>query len=398
MKQSPDIEKISGTIRGYMPVLNGYRGIAILLVFMLHSVSDIAGEKAESLDAVYKNIMTVGWIGVDAFFVLSGFLITGILLDSQEKLHWFRNFYARRMLRIFPVYYAFLAIFIGVIHPLLRGFEYENNLDNSQIWYWFYLENWQWIFQGVFKIEPLVHLWSLAIEEQFYLVYPALIYFLPRRFLSWFLVTISLVALLFRSWLLLINPLADNLPQAIHIHPFCRVDTLAVGCLIALWMRSDVALPRLLRISPIVMIMSLISLSGIVITQGGFDRYNPVVQTIGFSLLAIFFGSLLILSVTQPEDTILVKTLNWVPLRKLGTISYGFYIYHFPILWFLCDKIYEYIGHSFILGHLASVFFCGGLTLVISLLSWHFFEQPILKLKKYFSSKQEYNLVSPIVN
>jgi peptidoglycan/LPS O-acetylase OafA/YrhL len=389
MEASPNIEKISSLIRGYMPVLNGYRGMAILLIFLLHSVSDIAGEKAESVNAVYRNIMNSGWIGVDAFFVLSGFLITGILLDTRNQSNFFINFYGRRIIRIFPPYYVFLILFLGIIYPFIRGYEYENNLDIYQIWYWFYLENWQWIFQGVSDVGPMAHFWSLALEEQFYLVYPALIYFLPRRWLSWFLVTVIVSALLFRSWLLFTHPLTYTLTHTIYIHPFCRVDTLAIGCLIAVWMRSDQMLPGILKISPIFMITSCVNLIIIIIIQGELNPFNPIVESIGFSLIAIFFGSLLILLITQSENSLLVKCLNWPPLKGLGTISYGFYIYHFPILWILNDSIFQYIGHSFILGHLVSMFLCGGLILGISLISWYCLERPILSLKTYFPSNRD---------
>ncbi len=164
------------------------------------------------------------------------------------------------MLRIFPVYYVFLTIFLGVIHPLILNYEYENNLDSTQIWSWFYLENWKWIIQGVFDRGPLVHFWSLAVEEQFYLICPALIYILPRRLLSWFLGIVILSALFFRSWLLLTSPLTHTLAQSILVNPLCRVDTLAMGSLIALWMRSKRTILRLLWMSPILLIVSGISL------------------------------------------------------------------------------------------------------------------------------------------
>lgn len=398
LKLSPDVERVSRILGGYIPVLNGYRGIAILLVFLFHCISDLAGESAESVNSFYRDIMKLGWCGVDAFFVLSGFLISGILLDTREKTNFFRNFYARRMLRIFPVYYVFLGIFIGVIQPLIRSYEYENNLDISQIWYWFYLENWQSIFQGVLDRGPLIHLWSLALEEQFYLIYPVLIYLLPRRLLSWFLGIVILSAVFFRSWLLLTHPLTYTLVHTIYINLLCRMDTLVIGSLIAVWMRSDKILPRLLWISPILTIVSGISLGIIVITQGGLDPFNPVIQSIGFSIIAIFFSSLLILSVTKSENSLLVRCLSWSPLQKLGTISYGFYVYHFPILWMLCDRIYEFVGKSFILGHLASFLCCGGLTLVISIVSWYCLEQPILRLKSYFPSKREVNLISSVAD
>ena len=398
LKSSSDPERVFSMLRGYMPVLDGYRGVAILLVLLNHSVSDLAGEFVESGECFYKNLMNVGWCGVDAFFVLSGFLITGILLDTCKQPNFFRNFYARRTLRIFPIYYGFLGIFLGVIRPLIRTYEYENSLDSSQIWYWFYLENWKWIFQGSSDRGPLVHFWSLAVEEHFYLIWPALIYFFPRRLLSWFLGIVIFSAVFFRGWLLLTNPSNLSVAQAIFVSPLCRVDTLAIGSLIALWMRAERILPRLLWISPILMIVSGISLSIIFITQGELDTLNPVVQSVGFSLLAIFFGVLLILSVTQPQNSLLARSLSWSPLKGLGTISYGFYIYHFPILWMLCDRIYEYVGKSFILGHLASVFCCGLLTLIVSLLSYYCLEQPILRLKTYFPSKREDKLSSGVAD
>ncbi|WP_445632991.1 Acyltransferase 3 domain-containing protein [Nostoc sp. DSM 114161] len=396
LKSSPNVKQVSSIIRGYMPVLNGYRGIAILLVFLRHCISEPAAERINFVEKFYTKLMFLGWCGVDAFFVLSGFLITGILLDSREKPNYFKNFYARRMLRIFPAYYVFLSIFLGIIHPLIRSYESLNHIDSSQIWYWFYLQNWYMIFRGDFLIGPISHLWSLAIEEQFYLICPALIYFLPRRLLDWFFGTVILSAVFFRSWLLLTHPLTDNLFSSIFVNPVCRVDALTIGSLIALWMRSDRILPRLLSISPILLIVSAISLGIMEITQGGLDILNPVLESIGFSILAIFFGSLLILSVTQSENSLLVKCLSWSPLQGLGTISYGFYIYHFPILWMFCDRIYEYMGYSFIVGHLATVLFCGVLTLSVSLVSWYCLEQPILRLKTYFSSNPENNLSSSV--
>ncbi|MEB3177529.1 MAG: acyltransferase [Nostocaceae cyanobacterium] len=398
LNSSPNVERVSSTISGYMPVLNGYRGVAILLVFLHHCVSDLAGEHAESINAVYRDLMNSLWCGVDAFFVLSGFLIAGILLDSREKPNYFQNFYARRILRIFPLYYVFLIIFLGVIHPLIRSYEYPNHMDDIQIWYWFYLENWQWIYEGVFLTRPIDHLWSLAIEEQFYLICPAVVYFLPRRLLSWFLGIVILSVIVFRSWLVLTHPLSYTLSSSIYVNSLCRVDALAIGCLTALWMRSDKILHRLLSISPILTILSGLSLSIIIITQGGFNKFNPVLLSIGFSVIAIFCSSLIILSVSQSENSPLVRCLSWSPLQGLGTVSYGFYVYHFPILWMLCDRIYEYVGHSFILGHIASFFSCGVLTLVISIGSWFYLEKPILKLKSYFPSQPEEKFISGVAN
>ncbi|HLO84525.1 MAG TPA: acyltransferase [Nostocaceae cyanobacterium] len=394
-KLSPVPDKISNLVRGYMPVLNGYRGIAILLVFLCHCVSDILGEPVNPLVSFYQKIMQFGWCGVDAFFVLSGFLITGILLDNRDKPNYFKNFYVRRIIRIFPVYYILLILFLGVIRPLTRSYEPPNDLDSFQIWYWFYLENLQWVWQGKFDIGPISHFWSLAVEEQFYLVYPLLIYLIPRKFLSHFLGILIVGVLLYRNWLLLTNPVNFQLTAGIYVNTFCRLDSLAIGSLIALWMRSEIMIPWLVKIAPIAMIVSSIGLMIIFVIQGGVTLWTAGMDSIGFTLLAIFFGSLIVLSITKPQNSFLPRLLNWPPLQALGMISYGFYVYHCPLGFTLIDIIYQYtekyIGKYFILCHLIAVFFFGILTLAVSLLSWYFLEQPFLKLKSYFTSKQEDN-------
>ncbi|MBD2677425.1 MULTISPECIES: acyltransferase [Nostoc] len=395
-KSSPNPEKISHLVRGYMPVLNGYRGIAILLVFLYHCVSDIVGEPVNPLVSIYQKIMQFGWCGVDAFFVISGFLITGILLDNRDRPNYFKNFYVRRIIRIFPVYYIVLILFLGVIRPLTSSYEPQNDLDRFQIWYWFYLENLQWVWQGRFDIGPISHFWSLAVEEQFYLVYPLLVYLIPRKFLSWFLGIVIIGVVLYRHWLLLTNPVTFQLTAGIYVNTLCRLDTLAIGSLIALWMRSETMIPWLVKIAPIAMIVSSIGLMIIFVIQGGVTAYTIGMDSIGFTLLAIFFGSLIVLSITKPQNSFLPRVLNWPPLQALGIISYGFYVYHVPLGFPLIDRVYQYtekyIGNYFIVSHLIAVFFFGILTLLISIFSWYFLEQPFLKLKTYFASQKGDNL------
>ncbi|MBD2677424.1 MULTISPECIES: acyltransferase [Nostoc] len=390
---STDPEQISNIVRGYMPVLNGYRGIALLLVFLFHCVLEIPVKTDNPAVFIYQKIMNFGWCGVDAFFVLSGFLITGILLDNREKPNYFKNFYARRMLRIFPVYYIVLILFLGVIHPLIRSYESPNDLDSFQIWYWFYIENLQWLLQGRFDYGPLAHFWSLAVEEQFYLVYPLLVYLTPRKFLSRFLGIVIIGVVLYRNWLLLTQPLTSQITAGIYFNTFCRLDSLAIGSLIALWMRSETMIPWLIKIAPIAMILSSIGLMIIFVIQGGITLFTVGMDSIGFTLLAIFFGSLLVLSITKPQNSFLPKVLNWPPLQSLGIISYGFYVYHGLLGLVLINKIYKYMEkylyNSFIIYHLMAIFCIGILTLAISLLSWYFLEQPFLKLKTYFACHQE---------
>jgi len=386
LKPSTSPDRISALIKGYMPVLDGYRGIAIFLVFLHHCVPKGEVTSSGFLNSFYKGLMDSTWCGVDIFFVLSGFLITGIILDTCERPNFFRNFYIKRVIRIFPPYYVTLLIFC-VLYLFLKN-EFFNRLCSSQIWYWLYLENWLWLFQGFYD-NPLLHFWSLAVEAQFYLVWPALIYFCPRKLLSWLLVIVILCTVGIRGWLLLTNPFTPSLVRILYFSTLCRIDGLVMGALLAVWMRSDCMLSRLLRRLGLVMIASGTCLGLIITIQKGFSPFTPVVLFIGFFLFSIFFGMLLVLSLAQPENSVLSRILTWFPLKKLGTVSYGFYVYHFPICWMFRDRIYQYIGKSFILNHLGTVLFCGTLSLVISLFSWYCLEQPILRLKTYFSSNRD---------
>lgn len=390
--QSASYEKISSLLRTHIPALDGYRGMAILLVFLYHSDFSDPLYNSGFLNLFYEKLMKVGWTGVDAFFVLSGFLITGILLDTRSGSHFFRNFYIRRILRIWPIYYVVLIILIWLLPLVLNNNEFARQLSQYQGWYWLNLQNWLFISFVETPTFPTLHFWSLAVEEQFYLIWPLLIYFFPKQLLSWLCGTIILLAVAIRSWLLLTNSVTLSSMDDVYYNTFCRMDALATGALIALWMRSELMLPWLLRASRSALIFSGVSLSIIFAIQGDFDCYNLPLQYIGFSLLAIFFGALLVLVVAQPQDSLLVRVLTWSPLKRLGTISYGFYVYHFLVIGMLKDSLRQYSFNSQILNHLVAVLLYGVVTLIVSLLSWYCLERPILSLKTYFPSHQKDNV------
>ena len=171
--------------RGHIKPLDGLRGIAILLVMWFHFAWPA---KAQGLiTRLYVSVAALGWVGVDLFFVLSGFLITGILLDSKRGAGYFRNFYARRVLRIFPLYYAVLLVTL-VILPLIVPYDTPalKRLLEGQGWLWLYstnisvaVEHGNWIASADWL--RMGALWSLAVEEHFYLVWPLLVFFLSRR-------------------------------------------------------------------------------------------------------------------------------------------------------------------------------------------------------------------------
>src|SRR6266849_980858 len=153
--------------------LDGIRGIAIALVIVHHAFQDIHG--TNNLTSLIAHLADSCWVGVDLFFVLSGYLITGILLKSRDRVGYFRVFYMRRLLRIFPLYYCFLG---GL---LMIGFFKANLMAKMDFsWNFFYLSNVRVALHG-WPWRPLGHLWSLSVEEQFYLVWPTVIFLMPRR-------------------------------------------------------------------------------------------------------------------------------------------------------------------------------------------------------------------------
>src|ERR1035438_3416002 len=199
---------------GYVPQLDGLRGIAILAVLLYH-----LGGRFPALHVEFATIY--GFAGVDLFFVISGFLITGILLDSVGSEHYFRNFYVRRMLRIWPLYFALLAfvfILLPMVVPALRGRIF------AQCHPWqSYLVFAQNFFVRDFGIGPVGVTWSLAIEEQFYLVWPLLLFLLPRKVLPAFLIGIVLLSPVVRA----VAQLHGASPTTLYTRTIFRLDAIS---------------------------------------------------------------------------------------------------------------------------------------------------------------------------
>jgi peptidoglycan/LPS O-acetylase OafA/YrhL len=220
--------------------LDGLRGVAILSVLVWHFVgSGVAvtpGTTASYLRAAFR----LSWTGVDLFFVLSGFLIGGILLDARDSRRYFRTFYVRRFCRILPLYWLLLAAFAAALwlHASHGWFEGSPAVDHPAPW-WAYLTFTQNFYYaaGHFESNLLALSWSLAVEEQFYLTLPPLVWLLPRRALAAVLCLAAGAAPLFRHWVYQSGafPVPGN---AAYVLPVCRMDALALGVLGALLVRS----------------------------------------------------------------------------------------------------------------------------------------------------------------
>lgn len=349
----------------YIPQLDGLRAIAIIGVMLFHW--RVPG-------------LNLGWAGVNLFFVLSGFLITGILLDTKKNPHYFRNFYARRFLRIFPIYYLGLAIVI--IIALAFGWRI------GDVWYYlFYVQNHHLALNNwIVNFPPLFdHTWSLAIEEQFYILWPLIVYALDVKKLKVVTVILYILALLTRAILMFST---DNLNLQFMLLP-TQVDALAAGAFLAIIARESKARDRLCRWSNGILLVSGAGLIALALFTGSTTYWSPGKWSSSeadlplFSLMAVFFASLISTSIFSSPPLQWALGLSW--LRHIGKISYGLYLYHYPVFT-LADMLMNKTVHGkpSILYSITGMVVTIGLTYVIANLSWKWFETPILKYKDRF--------------
>jgi peptidoglycan/LPS O-acetylase OafA/YrhL len=373
---------VYNSLPGHIPALDGLRGVAILLVMLYHFTETYI----RSFSGILYRCCDVGWCGVDLFFVLSGFLITGILFDAKSGSHYFRKFYMRRLLRIFPLYYGFLFV-LFVLVPLEHRFQplIQHHMT-QQVWLWSYLTNFAYCLSPHLLITKfhLAHFWSLAVEEQFYLIWPAVIFLLqPKTAIRVSAICIG-AALLFRLFLITdhVNPVA-----IFNLTP-CRMDSLAAGALCALLVRLNPSTIKLLRVARLITVFSGVGLICILSWPGGSDADNPMMQSIGYSLLACFFAGMLLLSLNPSQDNVLSWLLSCPILVLFGFYSYAIYVFHYPLVhlfnkWFSVNLLSRDL-HSRLLGLEVHVLCSVLVSLFIAILSWNLYERHFLKLKKHF--------------
>lgn len=366
--------------RGHFIPLDGLRGLAIVLVLLLHFTTDME-IPAGTLAAGVRSAFQIGWIGVDLFFVLSGFLITGILVDNKGSGRYFSAFYARRALRILPVY--FLAVF-AAFHVLPRFFQgFDTGGARTEAAFWLFLTNFKDL---PYQLARTVgHFWSLAIEEQFYLMWPLVVFLSSRaqaRRIA--LVTVILSPLL--RYVALRSGVSGD--SVYHFTPF-RLDGLATGAFIALSLRDPEAHGRLDRLSKIA---GAIALAVAAILYGPVHLPEPLSTqldfSIGFSALCIGFGALLTRVVLSRPDSSLARVLSWRGLVTLGTYSYAMYLVHVPLLRVVSKVAVppQWPGAVrfpmiWVIGYTAVL---GVLTLAAAMVSWHLCEKHFLALKRHF--------------
>jgi len=368
-----------------VPILDGVRGVAIVLVMLHHF-----GYGATATTFVGGLLVALcghGDLGVDLFFVLSGFLITRILLRTRLDAHYFRNFYARRSLRIFPIYYAYLIFYFGFVTRFTHLDEARAREASSyQAWIWLYATNILICLRGGYLVASVNHFWSLAVEEHFYLVWPALVRYFGKRRMIMVCGAAFVVAIACRSVIVW----QDWSPYAAHVFTLCRVDALAAGALLAIFEQTRPTgwMVRGARLTFWTVLALIVVRNFVFPVQGVWFTASGVVED---SAWALIFASAIAMAVWGPRSNPLSRLCGMRPLRWLGTYAYGLYVFHHPIRIFLQRLIpFEKLGmlvHSYALGLLLHGLIAGVASLAIALLSYHLFEKHLLRLKRFFEAR-----------
>ena len=352
----------------HIPALDGIRGLAILMVIWFHLFQMIP-ELSQISPRVLSLTSRLGQNGVDLFFVLSGFLITGILLDTREKPRYFQNFFARRTLRIFPLYYLTLLLAMGATWAMST----DHRGAASDWWMWTYLSNVPPTFSDRSVAYP--HFWSLAVEEQFYLVWPILIWFCGMRYTKALCIACIVAAPVSRWWLV------ENGYSGFYLMP-CRMDALACGGLLAVLLRT-VPDPRRLK-KPFLLAAAAALLVGAVLFPLVSGKGIASVQVLKHTLPAVLSTSLVGLTVISFGNSPLNRVFSLKSLQTIGQISYCLYLVH-PFLIELTQPMTLNVPaqsvHRLVLTRCA-IIVVG--SVLLSLLSRRFVERPFLSLKRYF--------------
>ena len=365
-----------------IPGLDGLRGIAFLLVFGIHT-----------------EYLGFGWTGVQLFFVLSGFLITGILLEMKTGLpgkDYFVKFYGRRFLRIFPLYYFYLFAMWGVTSWLFSH-SYRRNymrLFQSQLPYALsYVYNFFYGSSAFAHQKFVEHFWSLSVEEQFYVIWPLLLFLVPRKYLKkLFLALIALgpflrIALFFAYKFHVVPWFRDEAVWGIYAFPLSHLDAFAFGAYV-----SQFSIPKARQqFFVLLAAVPIIGFAAQYAATGSFGMWQDLGYPFslpkayqfvwGYSLLNYWFA---VTIYAVAREGLFNRFLEMKVLKYLGKISYGMYVYHLAIIWFVA-RIRDFLPIS---GEPMAKFLTAlialPITVLVASLSYYFMEKPLLNLKNRF--------------
>jgi peptidoglycan/LPS O-acetylase OafA/YrhL len=369
---------MSGTSAPFrqIPALDGIRGLAIIWV-LLHNTTAMPLAASSRVLHVLPVLANAGWIGVQLFFALSGFLITGGLLDAQGSPHYFRNFYAKRALRILPLYYTVLLVLLVLLPRIVTPHAPFSSAHQAPLW--LFTANWTQSIPYGFG-----HFWSLAVEEQFYLIWPLVVYRLPPRRMLTVCLWVAAGALFLRSALAAYGAASWTL----YANTACRMDALSLGGAAACLLRIPVWRETLRRRLPLVGGVALaVFLAGVPLTHL-YNRASLTGETVGYTLLAFSSAAFVTWAALQDARTRnpVGRLLASLPLRSCGKYSYAMYVFH--------NLLHKLLGEPWLIGRFGErpplpVVFLYALavllmTYALSLCSYHVLEKHFLRLKRPF--------------
>ena len=380
--QRTGFQEIDFTTR--FPALDGVRALAVTMVFANHYGG--GGTHGGAVLRILNEVRLRGGAGVDIFFVLSGFLITGILFDTRQDSHFFQRFFARRSVRIFPIVYL-LFVILALLTPVV-GYEWHW----QQMWFLVYLGNFSANADPLLYVIPstrhpmaqasLAHLWSLCVEEQFYLVWPAVIWWVRDRLkLIWITGALCGLTLLLRMWAVAVwtPEMADT--WVLRALPF-RLDDLLYGALLALLLRGPAA-------SRVQRAMKWVFVVGLTATVWMWRLPEPALLTWGLTVIGLASAGLI--GMTLRADSVAFQLFTLRPARVLGKYSYGFYVWH--IVWgrvWIALLVWTTARfHSHAVGGMITLPLAFGTPFLAAKLSYDWFEVRFLGWKRHFQYDSE---------
>lgn len=343
----------------YYKELDGVRAVAALMIMFCHFF--LYADSKNDIFLIIKKVSVFGQTGVSLFFVLSGFLISRILLSTKSNSHYFRNFYLRRILRIFPLYYFFLFLYYLVLPTFLSEPIYS---FNEQKYFWVYFQNIARTFE--WKSEGPVHFWSLAVEEHFYFFWPILFFFFSTKRL-----TQIIFGVVFSAFLIRIIMLQYNL--SVYYFTLTRMDELAIGSFLAILEKKG----KLTEDNAIYFQITCLGIFVPLVFVWFFYTGDGIIaiQATKYLLQSIVFFCFIGWLISSKSHFLFRKILSLNVLSFTGTISYGLYVFH-PLCFQLVNK-FVLTKYSVV-----NLFVSFILTFLIAVLSYYFLELPFLRLKR----------------
>jgi peptidoglycan/LPS O-acetylase OafA/YrhL len=366
-------------------VLDGLRGLAILLVMTYHFCLPYTGFHGHDSGWLLQ-LAQGGWMGVDLFFVLSGFLITGILVDTRSHPHYFRVFFGRRFLRIWPLYYASLLVLLVILPRVLPTVpDAVRSMQDKQLWFWLYGANWLFAIEGGFGKTSGGYFWSLAVEEQFYLIWPFVVHALTRRallHLSLGLLAISCVSRIVLSQL-------GVGTGALYAMTLTHLDGLAVGSCIALWLRAPASWERLARLVPAAALIAAAGVAAARVADGDLFFWSRHMAMYGYTAVAVLFGAALVWVLRARAGSLRVRAFSSAFMTRCGKYSYALYVVHVPVAAIAYPLVFRVAGRfaptlPYDAVFLAAAAASFAVSYALALLSWNVLEKRVLALKRYF--------------